>query len=257
MGALNDDGTVALDFSTSVMWDKRETLDSLGGRKDFKTTLLTQFKNATKGHAQFDTSNGEDVLDSDAESGVAFEMGLFSAQNSIRRVRTNEANDKKNNLGPFATGGAQNVLASHASTATTKVFDLFDAWQDSKDSKKLAVWKGQEIFNGTTLLAIPSPVNGLVGPARCTACHGRHNIGSSIGFIGDGIDPGSNIGLHSNTGLDVATGTVTQLPTEPPVRKKLIKYKLKLKDGGSNFCGFGPTGPLLSSIPGWMVKPNG
>jgi len=231
LGRLNEDGTLAQDFTGPVMWDMRERVNVDGFtftvRKPFKDALLQQFENATTGHAQLDGAFDPDFT-ANAVDGVNFEMGLYSAQNSLYGVRTHEADKKSNKTGPFALGGAQNVEISFLAAPTGKVFDLFDPWATSTDKKKTLVFEGQELFNGTKLLS-----TGI--KAGCQACHSRHNIGSSIGFGGTERDPGFNIGISSNTGPTGNRLTGSQ-SIDPVLFGKLIKYTL-IKTGGPADCG--------------------
>ncbi|MGZ4955888.1 MAG: hypothetical protein ACXV8Q_12315 [Methylobacter sp.] len=139
LGKLSPDGSLALlDFTGPVMWDMRESVSppafTFNARKPLKAALLQQFQDATFGHAQFDVSDAFNPAN--AEDGVKFEMGLYAAQDSIRGVRTDEADSKNNHTGPFALGGAQNVEVSFSAAPTGKVFDLFDAWKTSTDQKR-------------------------------------------------------------------------------------------------------------------------
>jgi len=236
LGKLNPAGTLALlDFTGPVMWDMRESVNvgafTFANRKPLKAALLQQFQDATTGHAQLAGAFDPDFT-ADAEDGVNFEMGLYAAQNSIRGLRMDEADSNSNKTGPSALGGAHNVEVSNVAPPSGKVFDLFDAWKTSTDPKKRAVFEGQELFNGTKLLA-----SGV--KAGCQACHSRHNIGSSIGFGGTGRDPGFNIGLHSST-APTGTALTGSQSVDPNLRQKLTKYKL-IKTGGPTDCGGGNT----------------
>ncbi|CAA9892330.1 exported hypothetical protein [Candidatus Methylobacter favarea] len=267
LGRLNDDETLAQDFTGPVMWDMRESVNLEGftfvARKPLKDALLQQFEDATLGHAQLDGTFRSYYTDN-AIDGVNFEMGLFSAQNSLKGLRTDEADENNNKIGPFASGGAYNVedsfLAARVTApdplsttgrTITKVFDLFDAWATSTDKKKKAILDGQELFNGTKLLA--TKVAGVKVVAGCQTCHSRNNIGSSIGFGGTGRDPGFNIGISSNTGPSGATLTGSQ-SLDPALFEKLIKYTLNKTDGLPVNCG--ANGRLSNRIT-WVTTDPG
>jgi cytochrome c peroxidase len=49
-------------------------------------------------------------------------------------------------------------------------FDLFDAWQQSSNSYRRQIWRGQEVFNNVN----------VASGKRCGGCHNAANIGQNV-----------------------------------------------------------------------------
>lgn len=145
-----------------VMWDGRVPGVTVNA------ALSDQANGATQGHAQAPDPLTQEVRDAI----VAFETGLFNAQFVAHDAgRLDEEG---------ARGGAQ-ALASQAFVAGR--FNLFDAWANSANEGRRAVFRGQEIFNTKTR------TNG----GTCRGCHSAENVGTNVNgvFFNIGTSAGS------------------------------------------------------------------
>jgi cytochrome c peroxidase len=142
-----------LRFSSTVMWDSRET------QPDFRLALSNQANNATLGHAQALAPLTQAVR----TSIVDFETALFTAQLVDSQVGRLDA--------AGARGGPQ-ALSTQATVAGA--FDLFNAWatvagNDPVNSGRRAIARGQALFNNP---------NAGVGGLACGTCHNVANVGT-------------------------------------------------------------------------------
>ncbi|HYC64192.1 MAG TPA: hypothetical protein VEC14_05625 [Reyranellaceae bacterium] len=193
--------TTNLKFLATVMWDGRETVPG----KTIHFDLSQQSSNATTGHAQ-----GDDLDTDQRESIVALEMTLHTAQITDWGAGDLRASGAKG--GPNAiiaqefhigindnfgdcidadnTGcrivGAPLGSGTRGAPFTPNVFTIYNGWNNSSNSKRKQVARGQKLFN-TRLINITG-VSGLndeaafgnppVVPGTCTTCHNTPNGGN-------------------------------------------------------------------------------
>lgn len=177
-----------LKFISAVMWDGRENLHGT-----IHLNLIQQSSNATEGHA-----NGEPLSQEQREAIVAFEMTLNSAQVTDRLAKSLHAEGANGGAKPIVDTdfwlGINDNLGDSVTHApfTPVVFDLYDAWDDSKNARRRAVARGQALFNNRTFTI--SGVGGLNGATltgvagsvtlpdafegTCTTCHNTPNSGN-------------------------------------------------------------------------------
>jgi len=201
-----------LKFISAVMWDGRESTPSSTIAQD----LLRQANEATRGHA----AAGIDITAEQAREIVAFETGLFTAQE--------RDNDAGNLHAAGARGGAAAVrdqafflgindpvgLNPTGAPFDSKAFTLFDAWSrlagssgQKEGNARAAIARGQAIFNTKPIML--SGVGGLNGQTfsngvtlpdtfvgTCTVCHDTPNAGNhsvkaplNIGLTDPGVAP--------------------------------------------------------------------
>ncbi|HET6611329.1 MAG TPA: hypothetical protein VFG83_05040 [Kofleriaceae bacterium] len=148
-----------LPFIPAVMWDGRETRDTL------EAGLMGQANGATLGHAQAE----EPLTDAEQHEIVDFELAMFSAQIISRRA---------GRLDRTVDGGPE-FLAYQP--LVVGPFDIFDNWQ-GRGGKKGAIARGQKLFN-----------EGDGHGNRCSLCHATANVGSpaAFGFLDIGTAAGS------------------------------------------------------------------
>ena len=168
---------------TSVMWDGREP------------DLLSQARDATRGHAQVAdtlTDPGEVAL---LEQIVTFERELFSAQYSDKKAKRLDDGG--------ATGGPVNLSNQTpvgVFTPGVKVFDEFNSWANltggRKEEMRASIERGQKLFNangisfpggpplerGAFIVAGVGGFNDLFGggpvTASCSVCHSVPHAGN-------------------------------------------------------------------------------
>jgi cytochrome c peroxidase len=136
-----------LGFTPTVMWDGRETRETL------TASLAGQANGATLGHAEA----AEPLTESVALAMVDFETALFNTQ--ILRF----------GVGRLDRGGARGdpeFLVGKEAVAGR--FEIFDAWIGSSHERRAAIARGQEIFNNPTSTG-----------ARCSGCHNVANVGNN------------------------------------------------------------------------------
>ncbi len=143
-----------------IMWDGREP------------SLVSQFVDATHGHAQGDPLN---PFLAQAQSGVQFEAGLYTAQERVARV----------NLAASPASGGSQALSGSLQAGTPRAaapdgngghkgFDLFPAdWLSSSDPLKASMARGQAVFNKDR-----TPFGCAAGP-----CHNVTDIGSNAAGV--------------------------------------------------------------------------
>jgi cytochrome c peroxidase len=199
--------TTNLVFSSAIMWDGRETLQSLTTTPDASShapllfNLADQANAATLGHAQ-----GSSIVATPAQSDiVSFEMGLFTAQ-SAQLLQSVSLTSNGANGGPsfLATTVAPTFFIGKndplQSGFTNAVFDVFAAWEPtspthaSLNNTQKAIGRGEAIFNKTTFVIhdVPglnsTPDDPLYNPADplagedivggCGVCHNSPNVGN-------------------------------------------------------------------------------
>jgi hypothetical protein len=169
------------------MWDGRETFPG----QTIHFDLSDQSNSATQGHAQ-----GNPLTDTQRESIVAFETGLFTAQ-----VKDDQAGDL---TARHALGGARNLaeqdfyigindLFGDSETSAPfdpVVFTVYDAWKNltggGKNQARAAVARGEELFNSKVIhISGVSGINDeaafgnpVVVNGSCTTCHDTPNSGN-------------------------------------------------------------------------------
>jgi hypothetical protein len=186
-----------LQFLTTVMFDGRESsaqttttpITFANYPESLLTDLSHQATDATLGHAQALTAPTADQL----RDIVTFEMSLSTAQAEVNGVGSLSAQG--------ATGGPQQLaqqpffvgindpvgLNPVPSAFTSKIFDLFDAWETAGPHQK-AIYRGQTVFN-TKKFTI-SDVAGLNNAtfngvtvagsvvSTCGICHSTPDVGN-------------------------------------------------------------------------------
>ncbi len=150
----------------NVMWDGRVTGATI------HDALKEQANGATQGHAARPTP----LNDATRQKIVDFEMGLFNAQAYTWGIGHLDA---KGAGGGAATLASQNIeFTTTIPTRDERRWSLFDAWKNSNDPQRRAVYRGQELFN-TRHHQVDA--NGNPRPEfTCTNCHTAQNFGTDI-----------------------------------------------------------------------------
>jgi cytochrome c peroxidase len=188
-----------LRFLTTVMFDGRESSTQTGttpitfanSPESLLANLSHQAIDATLGHAQALTAPTVEQL-SDI---VNFEMGLSTAQEQDNGAGSLSAQG--------ATGGPQAIaeelffvgindpvgLNPHPFSFTSKIFNLFDTWEDAAPQRR-AIYRGQTVFNTKTFsvsdvaglnsatFSSGVTVSGTVVSTTCGICHDTPNVGN-------------------------------------------------------------------------------
>ncbi len=191
-----------LRFLSAVMFDGRESSAQTGTMpillsnysQSLSTDLAHQALDATLGHAQ---AMAPGLSPAQQQAIVAFESGLFTAQAQDFFAGDLSANGAHG--GPEAASqqafyiGINDPVGLDPNNPVplnfnTKIFNLFDAWQNSPDPRRASIARGQALFNTKTFtitgvagLNGATFSNGVVGPATivstCGICHDSPNIG--------------------------------------------------------------------------------
>lgn len=195
--------TTNLKFISAVMWEGRETtLDSNSSNCIYGTAicfspvsfdLATQANHATLGHAE----GLAHLTQAEREEIVAFEMGLFTAQeydNHAGKLSSNGANGgPKRLITQTYYFGINDTLAGDYRTRAPfdpKVMSLYDAWgrnssrlSNNRRKARAAIARGEVLFNTK-----PIRISGVKGinddlgvntlPGTCTTCHNTPNSGN-------------------------------------------------------------------------------
>ena len=148
---------------------------------------------ATNGHAQGTTP----LTAQQQQQIVDFELGLFTAQSSVREVGALDS--KGATGGPVALSkqdffiGINDPLGGnpHGTPFTSNIFNLFDAWvtkhghddDDDDMERRSAIVRGQVIFNTkriniTGVAGLNDVLNAPVIPGFCGTCHSSSNVGN-------------------------------------------------------------------------------
>jgi cytochrome c peroxidase len=181
-----------LRFLNTVMWDGREStpaptekITSANYPAALLADLAHQALDAVSGHAQ-----GTIVLSDAQQQAIAsFEMGLTTAQSLDFSTGSLTAQGAKGGPGNLASQtffiGVNDPLGQNPTNApfTSKIFDLYDAWVNSRQSDRAAVARGQAIFNSK-----PIAITGVAGlndatgqpviNGFCGTCHDSPNVGN-------------------------------------------------------------------------------
>jgi hypothetical protein len=180
----------------TIMWDGREP------------SLQSQFVDATLGHAQASAP----PTSSQVDQGVAFEVGLFTAQSF-----SNEAGSLSK---AGATGGPVNLSKMGVPNVPQPVighaFTFYDAWAlPINTAAQTSINRGQTIFNsrmftiaGVTGFNDAGPGNPAAN-STCSTCHNTLNVGSDV------IPGGRHLGIGDNSRVD-QSGNQTSATVLPP-----------------------------------------
>ena len=173
-----------LRFQTTVMWDGRETRDTL------VDGLMSQARDAITGHEQAAAPASDDVL----TQIVNMEASFYSAQMSDKFAGPLDANGATG--GPAAVmnqqfypgindalGGDPNGFAFNP-----RIFSAYDAWTSWQGhgvaaNRVEAIVRGQELFNSKTFsIAGVAGLNDVTGmksiPGTCGTCHDTPAVGN-------------------------------------------------------------------------------
>ncbi len=215
-----------LRFLTAVMWDGRESSSQSGttpiGTENYPQSLiddlLHQALDATLGHAQ---GAQPGPTPAQQQSIVNLEMSLYTAQ--AEDYAAGSLGAQGANGGPqsisqeaFFIGRNDPVGLDPTNPVplhfNTKIFDIFDAWQNASSSDRQAIARGQAIFNSKTFtitgvagLNGATFSNGVTGPdtivSTCGICHdspnaGNHSVSAPLD-IGVADVPGGNNALDT------------------------------------------------------------
>jgi len=268
----------SLKFLSTVMWDGRESstqtgttpIDSSNYPQSLVSNLAHQAVDATTGHAQGPLPG---LTAEQQQAIVAFELGLFSAQAQVSvqgqsqdagSLSAGGATGGPEALGqqPFFIGINDPVGLDPTNPVPlnfdTKVFNLFNSWQDVNNPGRQSIARGQTIFNTKTFtisrvagLNGNTFSNGVTAPevivSTCGICHDAPNVGNhSISApldIGVADPPGG-----SNT-LDTA-----YLPTVRICQKPGLTTCVQTTDPGramvtGKFADIGKfKGPILRGL---------
>ncbi len=219
-----------LRFLSGVMWDGRESTPVTGTTKivfsnypdALRADLAHQALDATVGHAQGD---GSRPTPAEQQQIVDFELGLYSAQ--AFDLRAGSLNVAGASGGPvpltiqpffpsinssvnFLVPGLEQpggLLNPGDGQFTSRIFDIFSAWEGSASAARASIARGQEIFNNT-----PITITGVAGMNDDVSAGGlvAGGIPALTGTCGTCHDtPG--VGNHSfPTPLNIGTGDPSQ-----------------------------------------------
>jgi hypothetical protein len=198
----------------NIMWDGREP------------DLMSQFKDATLVHAQARAAPS----DAQAEQGVNFENGIFTAQ-SVDFL-AGDLGKNGGNGGPLPLPGLYpDGQDSIVGTTQLTTFDVFNGWTNPPSGHPLptarreSIANGQFIFNNVVMeLRGIAGFNDKIGPgetinATCNTCHSMKNVGGEVLYhiVNTGVAGGAFVPHPSDLPLFTLTctsGNVCQ-PTAP------------------------------------------
>ncbi|MGH9543998.1 MAG: hypothetical protein ACRD23_02160 [Terriglobales bacterium] len=205
-----------LAFLSTVMWDGRESTPpstqkiTYPNQGELLADLAHQAMDATIGHAQGTAPTPDQIQDI-----VSFETALRTAQ--AIDYHAGFLNDSRARGGPvalasqpFFIGINDSFPASFAfnhtgAPFTPDIFNLFDAWTNSRSTSRASIARGQVVFNSK-----PITISGVAGindvpglPASfsgtCGTCHDSPNVGDHS------VSAALNIGVADLTSpLDVS-----------------------------------------------------
>ena len=223
-----------LKFLSTVMWDGRESatqnattpINSANYPQSLMSDLEHQSMDAVLTHAQ-GVAPGPAAAQQRAIA--EFEMGLYSAQMMGTGVGNLEAEGAT--AGPQTLSqesfyiGINDPVGLDPMNPTPfnfnmTIFNLFDAWQNSRNAHRQSVYRGQTLFNTKmfTITNVPGLTgatfsNGVTAPASITAtcgiCHdspnaGNHSVAAPLN-IGVADPPGSMNNILDVSYLPVVT----------------------------------------------------
>ncbi len=237
-----------LRFLSTLMFDGRESSAQTGTTPittaNYPQSLLDdlahQALDAVTGHAQ-----GLPPSAAQLQAIVDFEMGLTTAQAEGRGAGILSADGAQAGpqgipAQPFFIGindpvglDPTNPIPFHFST---RIFDLFDAWQGANSPYQQAVFRGQEIFNTKTFTITDVPgltgntfSNGVTAPptivSTCGICHNTPNLGDHS------VTAALNIGVSDPPGGRNALDT-SYLPVITICQKPTLATCVQTTDPG-------------------------
>jgi cytochrome c peroxidase len=215
-----------LRFLSAVMFDGRES--AVQGAttpilfSNYPQSLLNdlqhQANDATLQHAQ---GAGLGLSAAQQQAIVDFEMGLFSAQAEDRGAGDLTAQTATGGPGalsqqPFYIGTNDPVGLDPNNPVplqfNTKVFNLFDGWQNSHDPHRSSIARGQALFNTRTFTI--TNVGGLNGTTFSNGVTGLATIVSTCGICHDTPNVGDHsVGAPLNIGVADPPGGSNVLDT--------------------------------------------
>jgi hypothetical protein len=136
--------------SHTVMWDGANTVGTV-----LRDGLIRQARGNVTGAQQGAPAPDQIIFDI-----VDYEAGMSHAQLLVHGVGRLDADG--------AHGGPE---AASAQPLLDGRFDLYDAWQHSRNPHQRQIWRGQELFNGA---------NAPTGRS-CRGCHNAANNGQNVG----------------------------------------------------------------------------
>lgn len=208
-----------LKFLSTVMYDGRESSTQTGttpitGTAALLSDLAHQAQDATAGHAQ-----GAGLSAAQQQAIVAFEMALYTAQ---------EQDHGAGDLAVQRAHGGPQAISQQAFfigindpvgldptnpipfSFNTRIFDVYDTWQNAGNPHLQAIARGQAIFNTKTFTI--SGVAGLNGTTFSNNVTGPEPIVSTCGICHDT----PNVGNHSvSTPLNIGVA-------DPPHGKNVL-----------------------------------
>ena len=206
-------------FLSGLMFDGRESSTQTGTTpisfSNYPGSLLSnlahQSVDATTGHAQ-----GVGLTTAQQQAIVNFEIGLYTAQAQDHGAGNLAAEGAKG--APQAASQQEFYIGINDPVGldpknpvplnfSTKIFNIYDAWQTAGNPRRKAIARGQSIFNSKTftitgvagLNGTMFP-NGVTGPttivSTCGICHdspnvGNHSVAAPLN-IGVADPPGGN-----------------------------------------------------------------
>jgi len=205
-----------LGFLSTLMWDGRESTPPSTQKITYPDTgqlladLAHQAMDATTGHAQGAPPTAEQIQDI-----VNFETSLRTAQ--AIDYRAGFLNGGRATGGPVALASQEFFIGINDSFPASfglnptgvpfnpNIFDLFDAWKNSRSTARASIARGQAIFNSKAItISGVAGINDVAGlPASftgtCGTCHDSPNVGHHS------VSAPLNIGVADvNSPLDVS-----------------------------------------------------
>jgi len=205
-----------LEFLSTLMWDGRESTPPSTQRITYPNTgqlladLAHQAVDATTGHAQ-----GAPPTPAQIQDIVTFETALRTAQ--AIDYRAGFLNSGRATGGPLALASQEFFIGINDSFPASfgfnptgepfdaNIFNLFDAWKNSRSSARASIARGQAIFNSKPItISRVAGINDVTGlPASftgtCGTCHDSPNVGHHS------VSAPLNIGVADvNSALDVS-----------------------------------------------------
>jgi cytochrome c peroxidase len=205
-----------LGFLSTLMWDGRESTPPSTQKITYPDTgqlladLAHQAMDATTGHAQGAPPTPEQIQDI-----VNFETSLRTAQ--AIDYRAGFLNGGRATGGPVSLASQEFFIGINDSFPASfgfnptgapfnpNIFDLFDAWKNSRSTARASIARGQAIFNSKPItISGVAGINDVAGlPASftgtCGTCHDSPNVGHHS------VSAPLNIGVADvNSPLDVS-----------------------------------------------------
>jgi cytochrome c peroxidase len=205
-----------LTFLSTLMWDGRESTPPSTQKITYPDTgqlladLAHQAMDATTGHAQGAPPTAAQIQDI-----VSFETSLRTAQAIDNRAGL--LNSGRATGGPVALASQEFFVGINdsfpasfgfnptGSAFNPNIFNLYDAWKNSRSSARASIARGQALFNSKPItISGVAGINDVTGlPASftgtCGTCHDSPNVGHHS------VSAPLNIGVADvNSPLDVS-----------------------------------------------------